>query len=202
MPSCPTGAPVTDEELACRAQQGCADSFEQLMRRYQTPVLHFLRHRGLAADAEDATQETFLRAYRNLHRYSRRWAFSAWLFTIARRMGINHRRRQRPVVDAAAVQAARSTEPGPCETLQVIENRRRLWDLAAGALSEEQTTALWLRYVEDMPLADISLVLGRSRTSLKILLFRARRKLLPVLAEFDDRPRAQSLAAVLEAHHA
>jgi RNA polymerase sigma-70 factor, ECF subfamily len=201
MSSGPAKAPVSDEELACRAQQGCADSFEQLLRRYQPPVLHFLRHRGLAADAEDAAQETFLRAYRNLHRYSRRWAFSAWLFTIARRMGINHRRRQRPVVDAATVEAARSTEPGPCDAIVAAEDRRRLWDLAAGVLSEEQTTALWLRYVEDMPLVDIGAVLGRSRAAVKIMLFRARRKLLPLLAEFDDRPRAQSLATILEPRH-
>ena len=88
--------PTSDEELACRAQQGCAESFEQLLRRFQTPVLHFLRHRGFFADAEDLTQETFLRAYENLHRYNRRWAFSTWLFTIARRTSLNHRRRRSP----------------------------------------------------------------------------------------------------------
>ena len=117
----PAPAPTSDEELACRAQGGCAASFEQLLRRFQTPVLHFLRHRGLAADAEDLTQETFLRAYENLHRYSRRWAFSAWLFTIARRTSINHRRRLRPTDDAAAVEAATSPDAGPLDVLVAEE---------------------------------------------------------------------------------
>ena len=93
MSSISTEAPTSDDELARRAQQGCEASFESLLRRFQTPVLHFLRRQGASADAEDLTQETFLRAYENLHRYDRRWAFSTWLFTIARRTSINHRRR-------------------------------------------------------------------------------------------------------------
>jgi RNA polymerase sigma-70 factor (ECF subfamily) len=192
----PAEVPISDEELACRAQQGCTASFEQLLRRFQTPVLHFLRHRGLAADAEDLTQETFLRAYRNLHRYRRRWAFSAWLFTIARRTGLNSRRRQRPVADAAAVEAALSTAPEPLDVLLAAERRGRLWQLAAGVLAEEPMTALWLHYVEEMPLRGIALVLGRSPTSVKVMLFRARRKLLPLLDEFDDRAALRPLVVM------
>jgi RNA polymerase sigma-70 factor (ECF subfamily) len=186
----PAPAPTSDEELACRAQGGCAASFDQLLRRFQTPVLQFLRHRGLGADAEDVTQETFLRAYENLHRYSRRWAFSAWLFTIARRTSINHRRRLRPGTnEAAAVDAARSADAEPLEALVTQESRQGLWDLATRVLSEEQTTALWLLYVEDMPVRSIASVLGRSRASVKIMLFRARRKLLPLVDAFDDEGR-------------
>ena len=192
----PAPAPTSDDELACRAQGGCTASFEQLLRRFQTPVLQFLRHRGLGADAEDVAQETFLRAYENLHRYSRRWAFSAWLFTIARRTSINHRRRLRPGTnEAAAVDAVRSADAEPLEALVTQEDRQRLWDLAAQALSEEQTTALWLFYVEDMPLRSIASVLGRSRASVKIMLFRARRKLLPLVQVFDDEDRQAAHAA-------
>ena len=178
--------PTSDEELACRAQQGCTASFEQLLRRFQTPVLHFLRHRGLAADAEDLTQETFLRAYRNLHRYGRRWAFSAWLFTIARRTGLNHRRRRGRWPTRRQSRRPCRRPPNRSTPWWPPSGRGRLWDLAAGVLSEEQMTALWLHYVEEMPLRGIALVLGRSRTSVKVMLFRARRKLLPLLGEFDD----------------
>lgn len=181
--------PASDEELACRAQQGCVASFEQLLLRFQTPVLHFLQHRGPAADAEDLTQETFLRAYKNLHRYSRRWTFSAWLFTIARRTWINHHRRGHPTLDVAAIKAIASKEPEPLEALVAGERRRRLWDAASNILTEEQLTALWLYYVENMPVQSIAHVLERTRTSTKVLLFRARRKLMPLLGEFDDRRR-------------
>ncbi len=200
----PDGAALTttsNEDLACRAQHGCAVSFEQLLRRFQTPVLHFLRHRGLAADAEDVAQETFLRAYKNLHRYDRRWAFSAWLFTIARRLSINHCRRERPNADIRTVRTAAASDPEPLERLVATERRQRLWDLAANVLSEEQTTALWLHYAEEMPLKGIGLVLDRSPAAVKVLLFRARRKLLPLLDEFDDGRRVRSAAVAGEAVH-
>jgi RNA polymerase sigma-70 factor (ECF subfamily) len=193
--------PTSDEELACRAQQGCARSFEQLLRRFQAPVLHFLRHRGSRADAEDLAQETFLRAYENLHRYRRRWPFSAWLFTIARRTSINHHRRARPAPDPAAVEAAASGGPGPLDALIAAEGRRRLWDVAAAVLSEEQTTALWLHYVAEMPVENIALVLRRSRTSVKVLLFRARKRLLPYLREFNEPRAAAANLAATEAYH-
>ena len=195
-------ASTSNEELACRAQQGCTASVEQLLRRFQTPVLHFLRHRGLTADAEDLVQETFLRAYKNLHRYNPRWKFSAWLFTIARRTSINYYRRARPTANDAAISETAASDPEPTDALVAAEDRRRLWDLAAEVLSEEQRTALWLHYVEDMPLGGIGLVLGRSRASVKVLLFRARRKLLPRLDEFDDQPRRRPIAAIREAHDA
>jgi RNA polymerase sigma-70 factor, ECF subfamily len=175
---------IDDEELACRAQQGCMESLDQLLRRFQTPVLHFLRRRGFSADTEDLVQETLLRACENLHRYDRRWLFSTWLFTIARRTSINHRRRLRPTPDAKAVEAAFSSPPAPLENMIADENRRRIWDRAAEVLSEEQTTALWLHYVEHMPPREIARVLGRSWVAVNVMLFRARKKLLPLLGEF------------------
>jgi RNA polymerase sigma-70 factor, ECF subfamily len=192
-------APDSDEYLACQAQQGCMASFEELLRRFQTPVLQFLRHRGLAAEAEDVTQETFLRVYENLHRYDRQWPFSAWLFTIARRTGMNYRRRERPSSDLAAMATSPSTYAEPLAALIAAENRRRLWELAAIVLSEEQLSTVWLHYVEDMSLRNIALVLGRSQASVKIMLFRARRKLLPLVGEFDDQRRRCPLPATREA---
>ncbi|MBN1393588.1 MAG: sigma-70 family RNA polymerase sigma factor [Pirellulales bacterium] len=177
-----TETTISNEELACRAQRGCAQSFDLLLRRFQTPVLHFLRHRGANADAEDLTQETFLRAYENLHRYRPRWTFSAWLFTIARRASINQHRRARPAVEPLSMEATPSPEAEPLEAMIAAEGRRRLWDLAADVLSEEQTTALWLHYVEDMPVRGIALVLGCSVASVKVTLFRARKRLKPLLA--------------------
>jgi RNA polymerase sigma-70 factor (ECF subfamily) len=175
----------SDEELACRAQGGCVDSFEQLMRRFQTPVLALLRRRGPSADAEDLLQETFVRAYTNLHRYRPRWRFATWLFTIARRVSINHNRRARPTVDDDALRSAESPAPGPLETIVAEEDRRTLWGAAAALLRREEFTAVWLYYVEEMPTREIAVVLERSWVSVKTMLFRARKKLRTLLQELD-----------------
>ena len=175
----------TDEDLACRAQQGCATSLDELLRRFQSPLLHFLRQRGPAVEAEDLLQETFLLAYRNLHRYDRRRRFAPWIFTIARRASVTRFRRWQPPVDGSDVSASVAPGPGALESLAVQERCDRLWAIAAAVLSEEETTALWLLYVEAMPTAEIAAVLDRSRAAVKILLFRARRRLSPHLSEFD-----------------
>jgi len=175
---------LSDEELAGRAQQGCVDSFEQLMRRFQAPVLHFLRHRGAGAEAEDLLQETFIRAYANLPRYRSRWRFATWLFTIARRVSITyHRRRPRPEGREATLASAESGWPGPVESAIEEDSRRYLWSRAAQILSEEEATALWLYYGENLGTRDIAAVLGRSCVAVKTMLFRARKKLVPLLEE-------------------
>jgi RNA polymerase sigma-70 factor, ECF subfamily len=181
----PATVSPSNEELATRAQTGCAASFATLVRRFQTPVLHFLQHRGSASEAEDVLQETFLRAYANLARYSPQWQFSTWLFTIARRLSINHNRRQRPMNDEEAVGAAESPEPGPVESASTAERRRRLWSIAVRTLSEEEWTMLWMHYVEEMPAQEIGRLLDRSRAAVKTMMFRARKKLLPLVKDLE-----------------
>ena len=63
------------------------------------------------------------------------------------------------------------------------ENRQRLWDAATEILTPQQFTAVWLYYAEQLPVQEIAQVIGRSQVVVKTILFRARRKLLPLLAD-------------------
>lgn len=176
-----------DESLAQRAQKGCRDSFEELVRRHQVSLLHFLRQRTIThADAEDLTQDTFIRAYLKLPSYDNSWRFSTWLFTIARRLSINHNRssqRDQPYEDLDEVCAS---EPSPIQILAEQEQRAAIWEIVRSHLSEIQGTALWLYYVQNLRIREIAHVIERSPVVVKIALFRARRKLLPLLrSRFD-----------------
>ncbi len=186
--------PWDDEELARRAQSGCAASFEELARRFQVPLVHFLQRWGSREDAEDLAQDTLLRAFRNLHRYRPSWPFATWLFTIARRLSINHRRRRRPAPAGDALDDLEHSGPQPAELVARAESRRRLWALAADVLSEPQMTATWLHYVEEMPLAEVARVLGRSQVAAKVTLHRARKRLLRALRRIEPTPRRASQA--------
>ncbi len=180
----PTGPPAkapSDEELARRAQQGCTASFEELVRRFQVPLLHFLRRWTSTEEAEDLVQDTFVRAYRNLHRYRPTARLATWLFTIARRLSINRQRKRRPVVDSEVLELVEADVLPPSQIVADRESRQRLWDLADEVLSERQRTALWLYYVEDMSVVEVARVVGHSRGAVKTMLFRARRKLAAVL---------------------
>jgi RNA polymerase sigma-70 factor (ECF subfamily) len=179
----PPDALPSDEDLAARAQVGCMESFEELLQRFQVPLLQFLRHVGPAAEAEDVLQETFLRAYTRLSFYRSEWRFATWLYTIARRASINYHRRPRPTADDEAMRTAVSPADGPAEKIAAADGRRYLWEAARRALGEDEVAALWLHYVDDMPVGEIAAVLDRSRVAVKTMMFRARKKLLPLVVE-------------------
>jgi RNA polymerase sigma-70 factor (ECF subfamily) len=88
---------VTDEKAwIIQAQHGDSESFTQLVEAYQTPVYNLCyRMLGEAELAEDAAQETFLKAYQNLNRYDRERSFATWLLSIAAHHCIDKLRRRR-----------------------------------------------------------------------------------------------------------
>jgi RNA polymerase sigma-70 factor (ECF subfamily) len=178
-----TIVPPSDEELARRAQRGCSASFEELVRRFQVPLLQFLRRWAAHEDAEDLVQDTLVRAYQNLHRYRPSWRFATWLFTIARRLSINQQRRKRLKAAYGVLETIEDHGPRPGQLVAEEESRRQLWNLAAEVLTEPQMAATWLYYVEEMSLKQIARVLGRSQVSAKAALFRARKRLSVILRE-------------------
>jgi len=178
-----SGTATDDTELALRARAGCAASFAALAARHQVAIVHYaawLLGRGgrSRCDADDLAQQTFLRAFAEIGGYHAGGPFAAWLFAIARRTCLNHLRGERR---RAARQAAvwRSAD----EAAASAEDRRRIWELARRTLPEPQFTALWLQYVEGLPVAGIATVLERSPAAVKLLLLRGRRRLAPVVAD-------------------
>ena len=183
---------LTDEQLAQRAQQGCAASFELLVRRFQTPLLHFLQSRAADFnDAEDLLQETFIRAGRHIGRYRPRRRFAPWLFTIAYRLLLNHFRDTRRHRGDDELRALPSPALQPPDQLERRETRTRLWDIARRALTDTQFAILWLHCVEQMSLKEVSRVTGRSQVATRAALFRARKKLLPQLEAAGFGPQAR-----------
>jgi|688.fasta_scaffold39853_4 RNA polymerase sigma-70 factor (ECF subfamily) len=176
-----------DAALAVLAARGCTGSFAVLTARHHVAIVHYARRllarRGgprAGCDAEDVVQETFLRAWRELGRYDPRYTFSTWLFTIGRRACLNHLRGERRHADRLS-RAARDRETDHAASISGDETAggaaNSLWGLAARTLSERQFTALWLRYVEEMPAAGIARVLASTTVGARLTLMRARRRL-------------------------
>ncbi len=177
-------AALSDEALARRAQAGCVLSFEELVRRYQVPLLRFLYKRcANKHDAEDVLQESFMQAYRALHRYSDQWPFRTWLYTLTCRRAISHGRKKMPISDTNILASLAHDNIPPSRELEGEEAQRHIWETARSVLTAEQFTAVFLQYVEDMPTGQIAAVLERSWVSTKTLLHRARRKLRPYLED-------------------
>jgi len=182
------------EELAVRAAAGSLPCFVELLGRFEGRVFNFLIRRVRpAADAEDLTQETFLRAWQNIGRYRPKFRFSTWLFTIASRLAVDHHRLKRRhwTGVSAETQAARadrkaSSADHPAHLVAEDNDEDSLWSLAAALLSSEQHSALWLRYAEDLTPKEIARVLGRTQTAVRVMLFRARETLVTHIGAADS----------------
>jgi RNA polymerase sigma-70 factor (ECF subfamily) len=180
-----------DEELARRARAGGAAAFEELVRRHQAPLLRFLSKRFPSRrDAEDILQDTFLKAWQALHQYDDAFPFRTWLYTIAYRLAVSRGRRAGEATSSLPDADLRSHDPAPPRAAEQDDDRAHLWRQARRLLSDEQFTALWLHYVDDLPAGDVARVLNRSWVSVKTMMHRARKKLLPHLVDHDPRPAA------------
>lgn len=179
-----TLAACSDEELAERVQQGCAESFAELDRRLRPRLLYVLMRRlPRREDAEDVLQQTLLRVYEKIHLYDVRQRLSPWVFTIALRLAAQWGRRKALPVrqETESPLEIVDTAAGPHQRVSGIEERDYLWQLADRVLKKDQWTALWLFYGEEQSLLEIAQTMGRTRTSVSVLLFRARKALLPHL---------------------
>ncbi len=153
------------------AKKGSSKAFTDLVRGYRERLLRFLLTRSTSyADAEDALQDTLINAYRYLHSYDNRWRFSTWLYRIAINSAIRLK-----TVDTVELGDLSDEEDDPLAHCIAASDRENLWQAARRLLADEVYAAMWLRYVEDMSIKDISAVLDRSVSWTKVNLMRGRK---------------------------
>lgn len=175
----------SDEQLARESQSGSIGSFEELVLRYENRVYGFvLRACRNSEDAAEITQDTFLKAYQALAQFDPHKPLAPWLFTIARRKCIDWHRAS-PLEQAAPLHESTDLD-NPADLLARKEETNSLWECAQRVLPHPQFQALWLRYTEEMNVKQIAQVLHKTQTHVKVLLFRARRRLIAELNQNGD----------------
>ena len=173
---------ASDAGFASRAARGDVDAYEALVRHYHAPCLRYAsRMLRDTADAEDAVQDTFMRAFLAISRYDDRQPFRAWLFRIlvnrCRTLALQRSRRGRrfPNDELALVNA---TAP------DVVANDRE--DAIRRAVDELEPLlreAFLLKYVEGMEYHEMASALGAGISALKMRVKRACDALRPRLRE-------------------
>jgi RNA polymerase sigma-70 factor (ECF subfamily) len=170
---------VAEARLVAQALAGSQSAFEQILRRYQRPVLSLLvRLVGDAALAEDLAQETFVKAFRNLSAFDSKRRLSSWLFRIAHNTGIDALRKFKPqVVELDAGEP--NTEPAAPPAADPVERRAlgRALQAALSRLRPDQRTAVVLRYESDLSFEEIGQVLGIPEATARSHVHRARKEL-------------------------
>lgn len=165
--------PTNDEQLIAESRSGSQDAYAALVQRYQR-VVYATAHRitGNPQDAEDVAQETFVRAYFALDRFTPvRGGFPAWLVRIAMNLSLTRLRKRRET-PSEADEWLPDLSPGPAEAAEAGEAREAV-RRAVGDLPDRYRTVVLLRYVQDLSYEEIAEEMGVPRNTVATWLRRA-----------------------------
>jgi len=182
--ACAAGANLSDQSLVRCAQSGNAQAFDRLVLKYRTRIVELsMRYTRNRADAEDATQETFIKAYRGLRHFRSDSAFYTWLYRIASNCARNFlKTRRHDSINAIDYSDYR----------HAVRHPMRLWDLATPeelaltadihgmakaaleGLSEEHRTAITLRELDGLSYQQIAVAMSIPVGTVRSRVFRAR----------------------------
>lgn len=179
---------LQESRLIRKAKQGDGNAIEALIRGHQPALFAFmLRMSGRPDVAEDMVQEAFVRVIRNIDRFDSRFRFSTWLFTIARRLYVNHMQKLRPASDSDAVGLAgdlSSVAPGGhSERAESLENLRGVIEEALTFLNPLQREIVLLFHQQSWSITDIAAHLDMPEGTVKSHLHRARRRMQRAITE-------------------
>ena len=176
----------TDDERAARELH----SLEDLYQRYRRPIQHYLYQLcGSVEQAEELTQETFIRAHTGLLTFRGDCSVATWLFRIARNLYLKSLRHPSPPrIDTDELLAIpdHAAHGDPVQRYAARE-QRDLIALTLGQLPEKQRSILLLRDAEGLAYDEIARVLEISLSAVKVNLFRARAAFRAAYAEWSAR---------------
>jgi len=170
--------PGLDEPSLVRdALRGERGAFDEIVRTHHRRVFNFLyQMTRQRQDAEDLTQQTFIKAFAGLERFDVSRPMIHWLLTIGRHAALNHFRSDRKW--QARPEAVAATERSPAEIAEERDQAESVWARARRVLGQREFEVIWLRYGEDLSVAETARVVGLTETHVKVLLYRARQALL------------------------
>jgi RNA polymerase sigma-70 factor (ECF subfamily) len=194
---------MDDDAIIEGMARGDQRAFRELVERYKKKVYYLaLDMAGNAVDAEDISQEVFLKVFRSFGTFRKGAQIGSWLYRITYNAAIDHLRRRgttpEPVGDEALERLARGDDglarragPDPGAALDANQLQERI-ARALEKVSPQEKAVFLLRHYEDLKLKDIAESLGLSIGSVKSYLFRAVRKLQKELGPAALIPGAES----------
>lgn len=167
----------SDAELIKRYTDGDKKALEFLIGRYLKPVYSFIYSYFKDKDlAEDATQETFLKVWKNIHKFNPEKNFKTWIFTIAKNTSLDLLKKKRPDnfsefqnEDAETnllEEHLADTNPLPLENLKSAESKKQVEEVLK-KLPIKYSSLLTLYFNNDFSLQQISEILGESANTIK-----------------------------------
>ncbi len=165
----------TDEELAKLSQENDRESFAELVKRYLKPVYNFIRrYIGNREDAEDITQEAFLKAFKNIKKFNPDKNFKVWLFVIAKNTAFDRLKKKKPLVFSqlqnedgeSIIEEIADAAPLPDEIFARKELTKELESIL-DILPPSDRAILTLHYSDGLTFEEIAEILGKPMNTVK-----------------------------------
>ena len=183
---------LTEKQIVEAVRDGRDEGQAEMVGRYAERVFAIIvRQVNGVMDAQELTQDTFLRAFSHIDSYDpRKASLSTWLCRIAYRLTLDFLKRRRPPVflmeDTSAGGTDISDEQLEAELSTGSEERIQRLEQLMNEMPDEEQMLLTLYYYDDLPLAEIAYIMGTEAGPLAKRLYRIRRKLYKKLKE-DER---------------
>ena len=177
-----------DRRLVALATEGDRQAFEYLFRRYSDSIRRlFVLRTGNGDDADDLLQETFVKVYINIHRYSPDYTFGQWIYTIARNTFIDFARKRQDdlSLDERYAAPVESTAPTPEQRVINIQQRSQL-DSYMERMTADYRRLIELRFFDELSYEEISQRLSMPLGTVKTRIHRARERLCRLITEGDN----------------
>lgn len=182
---------LTDAELITKAIGGGEESFEELVTRYQRPIVSYVYRMLNDYDSSlDVTQEVFIKVYNSLERYSSEYKFSTWLYRIAHNAAIDHIRRNSKKLQSLETEnqdgtyelQLESPRPTPEQERENSEWRIEI-ESVVKCLPTVYRELIILRHAKDLSYGEIAEITDLPLGTVKNRLFRAREMMREMLVE-------------------
>lgn len=159
----------SDRKLIAGYLNGDEKSLEILIQQYLKPIYNFAhRYAGNAQDAEDITQDVFVKVWRNLKKFDRQKSFKAWIFTIAKNTSIDALKKRKPALfsEFSAIEKIADPSPSPNEIFERKEISQML-NLLINKLPLKYRNVLFLRYNNNLAFQEIAETLNKPINTVK-----------------------------------
>lgn len=179
-----------DIALVQKILNGDVEAFGSLVSLYQSKLCSFISKMTVSyEDAEEITQEVFIKVYNNLNKYNSKWSFSTWIYRIAINLLRSQYRKTKGIhnVNIESIpQISAEIEQYPDIAYEIKEKRQEIVALI-DELKEDHKTALLLRCIEDFSFKEIGDILGVSPEAAKMKIQRAKHTLCKKYEKLQER---------------
>ncbi|MBT8303345.1 MAG: RNA polymerase sigma factor [Bacteroidia bacterium] len=178
---------TNDQQLINAILAGDSQSFSTLVDRYKdlvfTLALRMVKHRE---EAEEVSQDTFIKAFRSLNKFKGDSKFSTWIYRIAYNTCLDrlkkHKREQNIIAIDEYTEHQVKTLDNALDALEKAERKQAIQNCLA-LLPSDDSALLTLFYFEELSLEEIAKIVGLTANNVKVKLYRSRKKLTSILKE-------------------